>query len=388
MEAMAANFSEQLVPINEKLEGLGEDIKKNSDTLKKLTAQSVTVDNLRTTVTNQSVEINQLKKQCSQMKDQLNALETHSRRSNVQFLGIPEKRHENCENIVLGICEKIGLDFNERTIERAHRLGKYQEGRTRPIIVRFHHFKDRQAVWATKWDIQTQSNTRIVEDFPNDIALKRRKLAPICEAAYKFRDPDRPDFRYKAWLSADKLVLDNKVYTVDTLDKLPEPLQPKNVFTPSNESAVCFFRDASPLSNHYLADMVVGSNKFNCMEQYLMHAKASKFGDTDSATKVLREPRPAAQKTLGRQVAGYNHDEWVKVLHNVLIQGLTAKFQQNQFCKEFLLSTGSKQIGEAAIDKLYGIGMSLRNPHVLDTARWATDGNVMGKCLMEVRDSL
>ena len=259
---------------------------------------------------------------------------------------------------------------------------------TRPIIVRFHHFKDRQNAWSMRGDILTQSNVRIIEGFPHAVAMRRRKLAPICEAAYNYVDPLNPNFKHKVRLSADKLVLDNNVYTIDTLHTLPEYLQPKNVFTPSNESAVCFFTDASPLSNHYLSDMVVGQYKYNCMEQFLMHSKAVKFGDSDSATKILRESRPAAQKSMGSKVAGYNEEEWLEVLHTVLMQGLQAKFNQSEFCKQFLLATGSKQIGEAAKDKIYGIGMNLRHPNVLDHTKWDPKGNIMGKCLMEVRDKL
>ena len=72
----------------------------------------------------------------------------------------------------------------------------------------------------------------------------------------------------------------------------------------------------------------------------------------------------------------------------MLLQGLRAKYTQNVNCKNFLKSTGSKRIGEATRDKLYGIGMTLRNPNVLDVGRWETQGNLMGKCLEEIRSEL
>ena len=385
MDVLKAFITEQLNPISSQLTNLDENMAKNTATLQTLKTQSDTVNHLHTQFTAQATELSSIKKQFSQLQEQLISMESYSRRSNLQILNVPEKQGENCETTVLNICDRIGLEFNARTIERAHRLGRYQADRVRPIIVRFHHYKDRQVVWAMRGEINTQSHARVIEDFPPVIAARRRKLSPICEAAYKYRDADNAEFRFRARLSGDKLIVDGKTYTVDTLDTLPEPLQPKNVFTPSDDHAVCFFTAASPLSNHYLADMTVGQYKFNCMEQFLMHAKAIKFGDTDIASKVLQEPNPAVQKSLGRKVAAFNMEQWAKELHAILMQGLEAKFHQSEFCKDFLMATGNKQIGEATKDTLYGIGMNLRHPNLMDIGRWKQQGNMMGKCLMEVR---
>ena len=57
-------------------------------------------------------------------------------------------------------------------------------------------------------------------------------------------------------------------------------------------------------------------------------------------------------------------------------------------CKNFLKATGDRRIGEATRDCLYGTGHGLRSPHVLDTSRWDSNGNMMGKCLEMVRSEL
>lgn len=119
-----------------------------------------------------------------------------------------------------------------------------------------------------------------------------------------------------------------------------------------------------------------------------MYSKAIKFSDTDSAQKILSEKNPGLQKELGKKIAGFDSKEWVESLDPILIQGLTAKFNQNDFCKNFLKSTGDKKIGEACRDKVYGIGMDLRNENVLNTALWCKEGNAMGKCLETVRAAL
>ncbi len=204
----------------------------------------------------------------------------------------------------------------------------------------------------------------------------------------QYQKPENLSFRHECRIATDKLVLDDKVYTVDQLHKLPEYLQPHNVATPSNKSAVVFFTAASPLSNHYLADMKVGSHTFNCMEQYLMYTKAIKFSDTDSAQKILSETNPGKHKELGKKTAGFDSKVWMESLDPILIQGLTSKFNQNDFCKTFLKNTGEKKIGEACKDEVYGIGMDLRNENVLNTTLWCKEGNAMGKCLETVRAAL
>ena len=388
LDNMQALLNEALKPINEKLSVLEYTINQTSESLSKLSAQTDIIDRLNVQVNIQANDVGIMKSQIKSLQDHILSLETHSRRNNLQFIGIPEKKGENCEKLVLDICDRIGIGFDDRTIERAHRLGKFQEDRVRSVIVKFNHYKDRQKVWTAKSDINIQSHVRIIEDFPLPIVAKRRQLSPICEAAFKYRDTFQPTFRHKAWLAVDKLILDGKSYTVDTLHLLPEHLLPKNVFTPSNASAVAFFTKWSPMSNHFISEMQVRGQNYNCMEQYIMHSKATMFDDTDTAAKIMREMSPPEQKYLGKKVAGFDSARWEDDLEAVLMQGLKAKFIQCTDCRDFLKATGTKRIGEATRDTLYGTGHSLRSPHVLDPSRWDTRGNMMGKCLEAVRGEL
>ncbi len=88
-------------------------------------------------------------------------LENYSRRSNLKFFGIPEKRKKrdtNCEELIREVVQEklsLGPDF---TVEKCHCFGPRLAAnhqiriipRARPIIVLISFLKDRQRVWNAK----------------------------------------------------------------------------------------------------------------------------------------------------------------------------------------------------------------------------------------------
>ena len=91
------------------------------------------------------------------LKQKITHLENYSRRDNLTIRGIPETKDEICEAVVKRFCkEKLKLDtafIDSIRIVRCHRLGERPQGNakwTRPIIVRFYNFGDRQQVWSAR----------------------------------------------------------------------------------------------------------------------------------------------------------------------------------------------------------------------------------------------
>ena len=67
--------------------------------------------------------------------------------------------------------------------------------------------------------------------------------------------------------------------------------------------------------------------------------------------------------------------------------GCLLKFQQNEKLKDYLVKTEGKQIVEGSRDKLWGCGLSLNDPGILDQSKWTNaDGGLMHLVLTEVRD--
>jgi ribA/ribD-fused uncharacterized protein len=125
---------------------------------------------------------------------------------------------------------------------------------------------------------------------------------------------------------------------------------------------------------------------YNCMEQYMMFAKASLFHDDDMCTKILQTYDPYKQRQLGRKVRNFNQSRWDSVKLYIVIQGNMLKFSQNPKHLEFLRSTGTKHIVEASpYDRIWGIGYS--QDTALDNIHDWGD-NLLGKALMTVRGML
>lgn len=154
---------------------------------------------------------------------------------------------------------------------------------------------------------------------------------------------------------------------------------------------VCFHNpdeENGYLSNWYPSKFVVDGVSFSSMEQFMMYKKAACFGDSNVAAQILRTEDSAQIKALGRLVAGYDDNYWSGIRQIVVYQGLLEKFKQNTELKEKLLSTGSSVLAECAVkDRVWGIGLSMKDPDRLEKAKWKGQ-NLLGYTLMMVRDSL
>ena len=99
-------------------------------------------------------------------------------RNNLRFEGI--KEHENksweyCENKIYDLLEnKLEMDIENIVIERAHRTGKKNKNRSRPIVAHFSFYKDKMNILK---NCTTLKNTKfpIFEDFSRETAAVARK---------------------------------------------------------------------------------------------------------------------------------------------------------------------------------------------------------------------
>ena len=127
---------------------------------------------------------------------------------------------------------------------------------------------------------------------------------------------------------------------------------------------------------------------FSSMEQYMMYKKAECFKDKDTAEKILATDDVAQIKALGRLVADYNESYWNGVRQIIVFEGLLAKFSQNENLKERLKLTGNDILAECAVrDRIWGIGLSMKDPDRFETDKW-NGQNLLGYALMMVRERL
>ena len=102
-----------------------------------------------------------------QMKADILDLKSRSMRDNLLFFNIPQSQDEDCAAIVMNFCkEKLHIE-NAETIrlDRAHRIGKRQPNKTRPIVIKFNFHQDKENVRKQAKQLKG-TNFGISEQFP------------------------------------------------------------------------------------------------------------------------------------------------------------------------------------------------------------------------------
>lgn len=142
------------------------------------------------------------------------------------------------------------------------------------------------------------------------------------------------------------------------------------------------------LSNWHPAVFTYRGRQFNCVEQFMMFAKAKMFGDEGAADKIMATTDPRKQKAMGRNVQGYDDALWAAKRLNIVTVACREKFSQNPALLAQLLATKDTIIVEASpYDKVWGIGVGENDPRALDPSKWL-GLNLLGEALMKVRAQL
>lgn len=142
------------------------------------------------------------------------------------------------------------------------------------------------------------------------------------------------------------------------------------------------------LSNWYLSDFELDEIRYTSMEQYMMYQKAALFDDKHTAQQILETSDVGKIKALGRAVKGYDDVIWNGLRQIIVYRGLREKFRQNEELKAMLLATRDSILAECAVqDRIWGIGLSMKDEKRLDIQEWKGQ-NLLGFSLMCVRAEL
>ena len=154
---------------------------------------------------------------------------------------------------------------------------------------------------------------------------------------------------------------------------------------------ICFHKpneENGYLSNWHLSRFMVEGKEFSSMEQFMMYQKAICFHDENTAAQIMETEDVSHIKMLGRLVSGYDDNYWNGIRQIAVYEGLLAKFSQNTELKKRLFSTEKAVLAECAVkDRIWGIGLSMKDPNRFDKAKWQGQ-NLLGYTLMMVRGRL
>lgn len=178
---------------------------------------------------------------------------------------------------------------------------------------------------------------------------------------------------------------------------------------------LCLFQKG-PLSNWWLADMefpiafFLSSNymfqhnnikyfklndtpdrywenlTWNCVEQWMMAAKALLFDDPETYELIRSESSPKEQKALGRKVKNFNAGIWQLHAPRLIYRAIEMKFTQNLELEHFISQFHPSTIFVEAApwDKIWGIGMGPNDPDALDINKWQGE-NLLGSLITMFR---
>ena len=71
----------------------------------------------------QNVKIARLRTENKRLQDKVNETDFQCRLNNLQFIGLPEKKNENTEQLITNTLGRLGIDLEKTDIVRAFRLG-------------------------------------------------------------------------------------------------------------------------------------------------------------------------------------------------------------------------------------------------------------------------
>ena len=300
MFQMAKLLDEKLQPINESLSKMQNSLIFVLDEVQKIDVMDQEISELKGELKKCEGQNIVLKKENKDLRDSLVKLEVYSRKENLKFLGIKEDKKENIETIIVDLLNSVNVDICHRSIVRAHRIGIQRKHSSRPVLVRFHHYKDKMQVVGKKKDLLAK-NVTIVEDYPDAVNLNRKLVLPTFFKALEICPELQPH------LLLDKLVLNDRVYTADDLQDIEIPaLRPAEVFTRSDKGVTAYYSKYSPFSNHFRCTFNIDGKTFSSVEQFFMFQKAMLFGDKQKATEILADPDPVKAKKHGYSVKNFN----------------------------------------------------------------------------------
>ena len=328
-----------------------------------------------------------LKRDNERLTDRLVQLDSQSKRNNLIFNGVDEKQGretwEQCEETVRQlICNNLKVQEGPSIkFERVHRNGEKKADKKRSIIAKFSNFKERDLVWNNRRKL-SGSQFSMSEDFPIEIQNERKLLFPILKVVKTLQCVTSASIKF------NKLYINGRWYTKDTIDKLPPEINLQSLFTKSENGVTLFCSKYSPLSNLYSeSDFTIDGETYCSSEQYIQWRKAMLFNDEISAARIKAERNPYAIMGLGKKVKDFKLPTWKKECPSILKTACAAKIQQVPIARKALIETGDNVIGEATLDKNFGIGLNITDTAALIPDSWPGD-NQFGKILMEIRNEV
>lgn len=145
-------------------------------------------------------------------------LENRGRRNNLVFYGVddknPQETWSDSEKIIQEVCE-TNLGLSVTSMERVHRIGKFKQGKNRPVIASFSSFKEKEKVMQNAKGFKN-TGMSVSEDYSETLRRKRHHLWEFAKCKSESSD--------KVKLKHDVLLINGSKYIYDDAANQVVPL--------------------------------------------------------------------------------------------------------------------------------------------------------------------
>ena len=358
-----------------------------------LVAQQTSIGNLEIENKVLSNKVHRLEVEQHKLKNKIDNIENRSLSNCILIKGVPDEMDEDIGSLTEKVYYELSKTIDARTdkerrklaremvIVKCKRIGRYRRTWSRPISIEFQYNQDLEYIMSNRRYLR--HGIFIDKEYNEETERKRRLLRPILRAARNISE-----YQSNCRIEDDKLWINGKSYTAETLDQLPPDLNAFTVTSVSNSECIGFFGELNPLSNFHPAKFICDGITFHSSEQYIQWKKAELFNDTHTANSILSTSTTLECKNLSTTIKNFNKPKWESCAKSICSPGIYCKFAQNPALKDLLINcTGNRKIVECAKDRFWGTGVALHRDDALDSTMWTTPG-ILGSILMEIREQL
>lgn len=328
------------------------------------------------------IELGYLNSENNLLRHKIAITDDNSRTMYLRLEGLSETLNNNLPLHVVQTLSKTGVICNISDIDYTKRIGKFKEGTTRPILIRFIREGKRNSIFYNRANInknRARGDPLLwLNDDISDETRRHRKTVRDIAALAKQED-------ITVRVHDDGIIVDNNKYRHIDLDLLPTKISIEKAKSRDEPTGIYFQSEKSPYSNHYPSRFVDEQGQtFENVEQAYQFKKAKAHNKMALANKILETRDPPEIHRLAKQLP--TSKNWIKEEEQIMTDLVTMKFTQNPHIRNLLLATENKEFHEATSNKKWGTGAELASNALLN-GDWNGE-DLLGQILERVRTNL
>lgn len=329
------------------------------------------------------IELTHLQNENSALKLKIAQTEDATKQMYLRIEGLAEGSNESLITQVVNAFSKTGVVCDQQDIDFARRVGKYQEGSCRPILVRLMKEAKRNEILYARNNVNKNlprgaTLLWINDDVSEETRRMRKTIRDIATLAKLNGDEG-------IRVHSDGLIYGDDKYRMSDLDLLPSNISVEKAKSRTSEADIYFQGEHSPFSNFFPATFTDDEGFiYHSAEQAFQHKKAKAHAKHKIANKILKTRNPYEVKRLSKKVP--TSQEWKNGEDTLMEQIVTNKFEQNDALAAQLILTDKRQLHEASSDPKWGTGAELSSKALLQ-GDW-TGQDKLGMILESVRGKL